>query len=208
MLRKYDVIQCPDIERFETDKKYNYHMSRVFHSKCAIDTSQPELSPRHRMIAQKAEARRREYMKKTRASISPKFSVKGFPYSTRPTSLLATSSSKNQQTMKSQKMLTQSGKNKYSTSSKVSVANAPLFRSPAPYVEPTDFDFLDNYVPFQPTQTRHEKAVESSKVYFQSLSQLTESNYDSNINENDDLNNSSDDLDDDLSSISSESDDI
>lgn len=211
MLRKYDVIQCPDIERFETNKKYNYHMSRVFHSKCAIDTSQPELSPRHRMIAQKAEARRREYMKRTRASISPKFSVKGFPYSTRPTSLLATSSSNNQQTIKSQKAsnaLASSAKNKLSTSSKVSVSNTPLFRSPAPYVEPTDFDFLDNFVPFQPTQTRHEKAMESSKVYFQSISQLTETNYDSNVNEDDDINNSSDDLDDDLSSISSESEDI
>lgn len=168
MYRKYDIIQCPDIERFEKDKKYNYHMSRVFHAKCAVDTSQPELSPRHRLIAQKAEARRREYMRRTRASISPKFSVKGFPYSSRPTSILATSSSQNQQTMKSQKSpraLTSTSKNRSSTSSKASVANAPLFRSPAPFIDPTDFDFLDNFVPFQPTQTRHEKAMETSKMY-------------------------------------------
>lgn len=185
-------------------------MSRVFHSKCAIDTSQPELSPRHRMIAQKAEARRHEYMRRTRASISPKFSVKGFPYSSRPASLLASSTSNNQQTIRSQKASKSlaSSKNRQLTSSKVSIANTPLFKSPNPLVETTDFDFLDNFVPFQPTQTRHEKAVESSKAYFQSLSQLTETNFDSNINESDDINNSSDDLDDDLSSISSESDDI
>ena len=199
MLRKYDVIQCPDIEKFEKDKKYTYHMSRVFHTKCSIDTSQPELSPRHRMIAQKAEARRKEYLRRSRAHTSHNTSMKGFPHTSK-SSILTTTSGTSTQSPRASKTAN------LTTTSK-SIVDTPLFRSPARYVEPAELDFLDDFVPFRPTQTRHEKAMDTSRSLMQ---QLSSRNYSTdkfdfgtnNLAGSDEIHSSSDDLVDDLSSPS------
>ena len=180
MFRKYDVIQCPNIEKFEKDKHYKCHMSKVFTGqKCAIDAKQPELSPRHRMIAIKAEKRRKDYMKKSRSNISPHFNVKGFPYSTQSSlygSTKVTPSSP-------------SSSRTYSTG----ITERPLFRSPAPYVEPSQIEMFQDFVPFQPTQTRQEKTLKLSRTLKTTKMETLNNEEESN----------SDILDDDLSSVSS-----
>ncbi|OHS99072.1 hypothetical protein TRFO_08646 [Tritrichomonas foetus] len=229
MFRKYDAVQCQNIEKFEKDKHYKFHMSKVYRSKCCVDTTQPELSPRHRMIAQKAEARRKDYMKKSRANISPKFNVKGFPYTSRssqmggpPTSIMSqkirpsplttqgfststnnintTQSSFNSSGLPKSPRSQTSIRYQHGNQTKLfqtGITNTQLFRSPAQYAEPGELDFLGNFVPFKPTQTRHEIAMMSARA-----AKMREWERSGGLDEEE---SESEDLEDDLSSVSSDS---
>jgi hypothetical protein len=69
MLRRYEPVSCPHIAKLEHDMTYQSHMVRVHRMKYGVDTTPPEVSPRHRLIAQRAAERRKEFLKNARAAV-------------------------------------------------------------------------------------------------------------------------------------------
>ncbi|OHS98152.1 hypothetical protein TRFO_08996 [Tritrichomonas foetus] len=62
MKRRFEPVQSQVLDKFEKNKHYQWHMIRVHNSKSLIDNSQPELSPRHQLIAFKASQRQKAHM--------------------------------------------------------------------------------------------------------------------------------------------------
>lgn len=125
MKRRFEPVASQRLDKIEREKIYKQHMRKVGRVKCAVDCTQPELSPRHRIIAQQAEQRRVDHLKQTRAKIRASTKESKVPSFTDPTSRPLSSRS---------------------TSSRAADPYAgTLFPSPAPFVMPTESHFLTTY---------------------------------------------------------------
>jgi hypothetical protein len=82
MLYRFDPVTCPRLYKIERDQIYRYHMHQKAHVKGGVDSTQPEMSTHHRLIAQRAAERRKTFLKKVAAQARASTSI-SIPYSTR-----------------------------------------------------------------------------------------------------------------------------
>jgi hypothetical protein len=101
----------------EHNIRYQTHMEIVRHMRYGVDTSPPEISPRHRLIAQRAAARRKKFLKNARATVKAM----------------------------SRMMVNQSAYGTPRAFVEVDPYASPMFPSRAPAVSPQDLNFLLSY---------------------------------------------------------------
>jgi hypothetical protein len=84
MLGRFEPVASTHLSRIHRDENYKFHMGRVSHTLAAINTTQPELSPRHRLLASRAAKSHRDFLKTTRAKLRTVTQTAQLPYSDLP----------------------------------------------------------------------------------------------------------------------------
>lgn len=72
MKRRFEPITSQIMDQIEKEANHRRHMQKLSNTRHIIDTSQPEISPRHRIIAQKAEKRHSEFLKTSSKRLNDK----------------------------------------------------------------------------------------------------------------------------------------
>jgi hypothetical protein len=116
MRRPFYQIVCEEVETFEQHKFYYDHMTKVAKSKAVVDTTRPQLPPRHRMIAEKAEMKRREFLKANQSPV--------------------------RSTTRSSRISNAGGQTR---TTEIDPYSSPMFPIAAPVTPPERLNFLDSY---------------------------------------------------------------
>jgi hypothetical protein len=83
MLRRFEPIVCNTIESFEEDKYYHWHIHKVLKPQGVVNTVEVEKSPRHQVIAERAELRRQAFQKAYRVHIQSPSRSSQLPFTAR-----------------------------------------------------------------------------------------------------------------------------
>lgn len=122
MRRRFEPVTSPHLHKMECEKVYKQHMTKVSHIRGIVNSTQPELSPRHRMIAKRAEQRHKTFINRTQSKIRDYTRNAHVPYS--DTSARAATA---RDTMKEETLA------------------GTLFEGPVFRKVPTEMDFLASY---------------------------------------------------------------
>jgi hypothetical protein len=120
MLRRFEPVTSQRLNKIERHKVYELHLRKVTTMKGCIDSTQPELSPRHRLIAQRAKQRRSDFLKTTRLNVRA------------ITRQSAVSSNDQPSERRSARI-------------EVDPFASPMFPTAAPFVRPADLNFFASY---------------------------------------------------------------
>lgn len=180
MLRRYEPVPSQILDKAEKERHYQQHMNKMGKIRCAIDTSHPDLSPRHKLIAQRAAERQRSFRKST---LSARKRIKE---TDTDGSVSAIKSFNNER--------------KISYKPEVYSYSASMFKS-APPIQPLDsYDFVKKYE----AKMNAQKALNKSKLGLHKSAFVTQA--DEHIEEEDDILDKDIMSDDDSSTLSNYSD--
>ena len=121
MKRRFEPVASQILAKSEREKVYRQHVRTMSMSmKGAVDSTQPDLSPRHRIIAQRAEQKHQDFLRRRRSRVKSSTRSTGMPLPV--TASRAGSRAANEQAYA-----------------------AALFPAPPALVMPGELDFLSSY---------------------------------------------------------------